>query len=42
MTDQEYKDQVKRKNRIMLVLLVLLIAVLYGLSFIRFGEAVYS
>jgi flagellar basal body-associated protein FliL len=42
MEKQEFNKQRRKKNLILLAILVTIIVTLYGLSFIRFGQAVYS
>lgn len=42
MTNEDYQKQLRRKNWIMLGLLLFTIVIFYCLSFLKFSEAVYS
>lgn len=42
MQPDERQKQLRHKNLILLALLAALIALLYALSFVKFGQAVYS
>lgn len=41
-TPPEKQQNLRHKNRVLLVILLVLIALMYGLSFVKFSHAVYG